>query len=159
MADFLRSLVEELAPEAEKVGFRLKRNTLLRDHQGVRQTVWYHSRRTPDGLLYTVTMEAMILALVSRGQSHVEPLAEEHWHLRLGEVLPEGRDTWWPLDGGQLQFEVARQQRLFLDVVVPTIDRYATVEYILGEWRSGRCTYISEKQRIDYLGQAEAIGL
>ena len=154
----VRDLVSRIEPVAASLGYARKRQTFHRDRDDVRLTAWYQPSRRGDGTSFTVTLDATILSIAPTRRPVVQPVRESQWSGRIGELLPQARDTWWEVTEEDVDRVAEEQRRYFQEVVHPALEHYGNAQYLVGEWRAGRHTHITELQRVRFLEKATAAG-
>jgi hypothetical protein len=154
----IRDLVDRIDPVAADLGYARKRQTFHRDRDDVRVTAWYQESRRGGAPSFTGTLDATILPIAPTRRLVVQPVRESHWSGRIGELLPQARDTWWEVTDEDLDRVAEEQGRYFRDVVHPALESHGYARYLVGEWRAGRHTHITELQRVRFLEKATAAG-
>ncbi|RTL27198.1 MAG: DUF4304 domain-containing protein [Burkholderiales bacterium] len=83
-------------------------------------------------------------------------LSDSHWWDRLGKLLPVDADVWWCVSNEQsAQTSCAEIVEGVVNHALPKIKEIASVEALLGQWKSGVGHGLTEYQRHLYLGSSQ----
>jgi hypothetical protein len=72
--------------------------------------------------------------------------------MRLGHLLDARGDYWWTLGGGEDPDRLVAEHREYISsVIVPTLDKVASTDYLIEMWQGGQAPGATEGQRRVFL--------
>jgi hypothetical protein len=137
--DRFRDFLAGVAPDLRAKGFKRKGGIFRRDLPGFAQFVTYQKSRDSDQgtILFTVSLGVDLEALHFLAARH-NSVHDCPWRVRLGELLDARGDYWWTLGGGDDLDRLVAEHRMHVDsVIVPTLDKVASTDYLIDRARSG----------------------
>lgn len=156
LADWKRTVLEQLATTLKRHGFRKKGLTFVAARDGATLLISLQSSRssTATQLRFTINLGIVIDALADpRGGG----IWDAHWQQRLGFFMLERQDHWWVCaTDDEARRAGAEVAALVAEKALPEMERLASPHALEAVWASGECTGITDRQRLDFLDALRA---
>jgi Domain of unknown function (DUF4304) len=148
-------LLSEAGRYLKSEGFtRRGHSFLLETLDGWAFVAFQKSRKsTPTEILFTINLgvaSRRLLEFFADGSDSIK-LADAHWRVRVGYLLPEQRDVWWTIGPSTKSESLFAEIELALSRAVAEVKRHLDDQVLRDMWSSERSPGLTDLQRLMHL--------
>jgi hypothetical protein len=155
---FRMMLKSIISPSLKNYGFHIQNNSFFKtigNNVGIVDFQKSNNKEI-DKLSFTVNIGVVSYNLLKfiNQEEEIRKLEiwDAQWNVRLGQLMPEKKDTWWAINEST---NVEQLGRDLLDVIVnlalPEINKYISDGGLRDLWLSGKSPSLTDLQRLMYL--------
>jgi len=156
---FRKFLASDVSPWLRARGFSRKGQTFHKWIQTNCQVINFQTSMFSEPKSYEFTVNVgVFFGEVYRFRENIDqvprvpPLYSYHWDMRLGALMPQNRDIWWPIESEEDVPPISREIKSALqDYALPALDRFTDEKTLPETLLAGKLTKRNRAQQLLYL--------
>lgn len=110
---------------------------------------------TRDAVKFTINIGVQSKAVARKlgyGDGQKPHVSEGHWHVRVGELLPQKQDHWWVVDRETSEASLIEEiHKIVVTLILPAVKMHMDDAFLKQRWLAGVSAGITDFQRYVYL--------